>query len=81
MHVIGAGVAGGVAVAAIVVFVVVRHFRKKSRQQADKKKREAEQKPLLGQGIRLSRSAPYPVQLHFSPTVSFEYHLLPGQSI
>jgi len=83
MHVIGAGVAGGVAVAAIVVFVVVRHFRKKRKQQAEKKKQEQVEKERLlpWQGIKLSRSAPYPVQLHFSPTVSFEYHLLPGQSI
>ena len=84
MHVIGAGVAGGVAVAAIVVFVVVRHFRKKSKQQAEKNKKEQEEQQTLLQpwkGIKLMRREQYPVQLHFSPTVSFEYHLLPGQSI
>jgi hypothetical protein len=84
MHVIGAGVAGGVAVAAIVVFVVVRHCRKKSKQQAEKNKKEQEEQQRLlqpWQGIKLMRREPYPVQLHFSPTVSFEYHLLPGQSI
>jgi hypothetical protein len=79
---LGGGIGAGVLLVLIIVIVVAVKCRRPGhvdREQRTKQQRE-ETKQLLGrQGIELTRRATRANLL--LPTVSFEYQLLPGQSI
>jgi hypothetical protein len=79
---LGGGIGGGVLIVLIIVIVVAVKCRRPGhvdREQQTKQQKGETKKLLERQGRELSRRATRGNLL--LPTVSFEYQLLPGQSI